>query len=88
MFDPLNGAIVSLGAAIAATGLFADRWQPKPESMLQTYAPGSHMPASYCPERPEEAVLVTSVYPAVILVLGICVGMALFTGFRYLFSYA
>lgn len=148
MFDPLNAAIVSLGAAIAATGLFivrlresrrarawptadavilssaaqprangkghdyvvayeytvdgskyvgtrigftgpyADRWQPNPEWMLQTYAPGMHMPAHYCPERPEEAVLVPSVHPTVILVLGICVGMALFTGFRYLFFYA
>ncbi|NHZ92242.1 DUF3592 domain-containing protein [Massilia sp. CCM 8733] len=147
MFDPQTGAIVSLGAAIGATGLFivrlresrrarawptadavilsstarqrangkgydyaiayeysvdgskyvgtrigfggpfAERWQPSPESMLQTYAPGLNMLAHYCPERPEEAVLVPSVHPTVILVLGICVGMALLTGFRYLFFY-
>ncbi|UOD32135.1 hypothetical protein INH39_10960 [Massilia violaceinigra] len=88
MLDPLNGAIVSLGAASAASGPFAGRWQPNPESMLQTCAPGSHMPAHHCRGRPEEALLVRSVHPAVILVLGICVGMALFTGFRYLFFYA
>ncbi|NHZ96436.1 DUF3592 domain-containing protein [Massilia sp. CCM 8734] len=72
---------------IGFSGPFDDRWQPTPESMLATYPPGLGIKAHYCPDRPEEAVLVPNVHPTVLLVLGICVGMALFTGFRYLFFY-
>jgi hypothetical protein len=76
-----------VGTRVGFSGPFDRKWQPRADWMLETYAPGLNVLAHYCPERPEESVLVPDVPPTVILTLGICVGMALFTGFRYLFFY-
>jgi hypothetical protein len=77
-----------IGTRVGFSGPFDRQWQPRPEWMLETYAPGLTMPAHYCPERPEEAVLVADMHPTVLVALVVCLGLATMAGFRYLYFYS